>query len=352
MPGKTLQLVADPHDPEQSRAAIEQAAAILRGGGTVAFPTETVYGLGAHAMDASAVARIFEAKQRPAWDPLIVHIADFTALPGLAAAVPEAAHVWMQRFWPGPLTLLLEKRSEVPDAVTAGRSKVGLRIPRHPVAQALLRAAGVPVAAPSANRFGHVSPTTALHVLADLDGRIDAVLDGGPCEHGVESTVVDAASDPCVLYRPGAISLAQLAELWPRVIAYQEKDRAPGSLPEALPSPGVGIRHYAPRASLTLVESEATQATQLLQALATAMRQGTTGVLLPEGIVSVHAVPAGVMIVPWGRWKEPESMASALFAGLRKLDAMGVATIVCPLPPPQGIGAAIRDRLQKAARAK
>jgi L-threonylcarbamoyladenylate synthase len=351
MPRKTLQLVADRHDPEQSRAAIEQAAAILRGGGTVAFPTETVYGLGGHALDASAVARIFEAKQRPAWDPLIVHLADSAALPGLASAVPEAARIWMQRFWPGPLTLLLEKQSEVPDAVTAGRSKVGLRMPQHPVAQALLRAAGVPVAAPSANLFGHVSPTTALHVLADLDGRIDAVLDGGPCEHGVESTVVDAASDPCVLYRPGAISLAQLADLWPRIVAYQEKDRVPGSLPEALPSPGVGIRHYAPRASLALVEPGAAQAAELRQALITAMQQGSTGLLLPDGIVSVHAVPMGVVIVPWGRSNEPESMASKLFAGLRTLDALGVATIVCPLPTAAGIGAAIRDRLQKAARA-
>jgi L-threonylcarbamoyladenylate synthase len=352
MPGNTLQLVADPHDPERSRAAIEQAAAILRNGGTVAFPTETVYGLGAHALDASAVARIFEAKQRPAWDPLIVHIADFAAVHSLAAAIPEAARVWMERFWPGPLTLLFEKRSEVPDAVTAGRSKVGLRMPRHPVAQALLRAAGVPVAAPSANRFGHVSPTTALHVLADLDGRIDAVLDGGPCEHGVESTVVDAASDPCVLYRPGAVSLAQLAELWPRVVAYQERDHVPGSLPEALPSPGVGIRHYAPRASLTLVEPGPMQAAELRQALSTGLLQGSTGLLLPEGTLSVHAVPPGVVIVPWGRWSEPESMASTLFAGLRALDAMGVATIVCPLPTAEGIGAAIRDRLQKAARAK
>src|ERR1039458_1717655 len=176
---KTLRLVVDPGHLETAEAeeALGRAAEILRAGGLVALPTETVYGLGANALDAAAVERIFEAKQRPAWDPVIVHISDLAMLDGLVGEVPAAARKLMEAFWPGPLTLLLPRTAEVPDAVTAGRALVGVRMPAHPVARELIRLAGVPVAAPSANRFGHISPTTALHVLADLDGRIDAVLD-------------------------------------------------------------------------------------------------------------------------------------------------------------------------------
>ena len=347
----TLRLFVDPKDPERTQAAIGEAAAILRRGGTVAFPTETVYGLGANALDPAAVAAIFEAKQRPAWDPLIVHLPDASGLDGLVTAVPEPARRWMERFWPGPLTLLLEKHAQVPDAVTAGRSRVGVRVPRHPVAQALLRAAGIPVAAPSANVFGHVSPTTAAHVLADLDGRIDAILDGGPCEHGVESTVVDAAADPCVLYRPGAVSLEQLAAVWPRVEAYQEVPSTKTQSPASLPSPGVGIRHYAPRAQVVLIEYGARQPERLLQAFDEASRSGRVGVLLPEGLLPSFSPPPDAEMFAWGRWGEPESMANGLFAGLRSLDAAGVETILCPVPAPEGIGRAIGDRLHKAARA-
>ncbi len=347
----TLRLFADPNDPERARVAIEQAAAILRRGGTVAFPTETVYGLGANALDAAAVAAIFEAKQRPSWDPLIVHIADSGQLRGLVKAIPEPAKVWMEYFWPGPLTLLLEKESRVPDAVTAGRSRVGVRVPRHPVAQALLRAAGLPVAAPSANLFSHVSPTSAAHVLADLDGRIDAVLDGGACEHGVESTVVDAAADPCVLYRPGAVSLEQLAALWPGVTAYREARSPAAQHPESLPSPGVGIRHYAPRARVVPVAYGEQQADQFRAALADAEAE-TIGILLPEGFLPGLALPPHAITFAWGSWSEPESMASSLYAGLRSLDAAGVNTILCPVPSDAGVGRAIGDRLGKAARTR
>src|ERR1019366_6635068 len=190
---KTLRLAVDPFHLEtaEARAMIGHAATILRAGRLVAMPTETVYGLGANALDAAAVARIFAAKQRPAWDPVIVHIASETMLEELTTEIPDTARKLIAAFWPGPLTLLLPRTAKVPDAVTAGRPLVGVRMPAHPVAFELINQAGVPVAAPSANTFGHISPTTAAHVLQDLDGRIDVVLDAGPTEHGVESTVLE-----------------------------------------------------------------------------------------------------------------------------------------------------------------
>ncbi|HLJ79708.1 MAG TPA: L-threonylcarbamoyladenylate synthase, partial [Acidobacteriaceae bacterium] len=209
---KTQRLLADAGDLENpaSKQSIRQAAEILRGGGTVAFPTETVYGLGANALDARAVAKIFEAKQRPNWDPLIVHVADVAMLDALTVQVPESARRLIEAFWPGPLTLLLPKNQQVPDIVTAGLPRVGLRMPAHPVARALLQAAQLPVAAPSANTFGRTSPTTAEHVAQDLEGRIDAILDGGETTHGVESTVVAVSDEGCVIFRPGVITLEQI----------------------------------------------------------------------------------------------------------------------------------------------
>ncbi len=337
---QTFRLTVDPVHPDPS--AIAEAAKIVRAGGLVAFATETVYGLGANAFDPAAVARIFEAKQRPAWDPLIVHIADLASLFTIAADLPEPGRRWAAKFWPGPLTLLLERISHVPDAVTAGRTRVGVRIPVHPAAQALLRAAGVPIAAPSANRFGHVSPTTADHVLADLDGRIDAVLDAGPCRHGLESTVVDPNENPCVVYRPGAVTLEQLRELWPRTVLHQAV--ISGEPPSAMPSPGVGLRHYAPRAALVLFESTE----DLREALASA--PPGTGLLLPEGLLAPSAIPSHVKVQPWAAWGRLDALGQQLFASLRALDTSGVERILCPLPPAEGLGAALRDRLLKAAR--
>ncbi len=342
----TQYLRVDSHDPDLS--IIAEAAHILRGGGTVAFVTETVYGLGANALDPVAVARIFAAKQRPAWDPLIVHIDGFPALSTVAASLSEPAQRWAERFWPGPLTMLLPRSPAIPDAVTAGRPRVGVRMPHHPVAQALLRAVGIPVAAPSANRFGHVSPTTAAHVLADLDGRIDAVLDGGPADHGLESTVVDACEDPCIVYRPGAVTLEQLQAVWPRVRMHQPETGT--GEPHSLPSPGVGLRHYAPRATLVLIEYDPLQAVTLMRALTA---EPDTGVLLPDGLLlpgQRAALPPDVTVFAWGNWASPEQLAQRLFAGLRVLDGKGVARIVCPLPAPAGLGLALRDRLEKASR--
>ena len=331
---QTLHLSAE--KPEQ----IIQAAELLRSGRLVAFATETVYGLGANALSTEAVARIFEAKRRPSWDPLIVHIASVAQLAQVAVIPPQLASRLLAlaaAFWPGPLTLLLPRKEAIPDAVTAGRDLVGVRIPSHPAALALLREANLPIAAPSANRFGHTSPTTAAHVLADLEGRIDAVLDAGPTSVGVESTVLDPTQTPMVLYRPGAVTAEQIrAATGVEVTVYEPA--AVETPPEALPSPGVGIRHYAPRATLVLVEAwvEPPQA------------GAEAGVMLPEG----WQVPAGAVVYAWGRWEDLETLAARMFAGLRELDDRGVEAIVCPLPAAGGLGDALRDRLRKAAMTK
>jgi L-threonylcarbamoyladenylate synthase len=336
---------------------IERVAAIWRGGGTVAFPTETVYGLGANAFDAKAVEAIFAAKQRPAWDPVIVHVSDGLPLGRLVAEVSDTARALMEAFWPGPLTLLLPRGPDVPDVVTAGRPLVGVRVPAHPVARALISAAGMPIAAPSANSFGRPSPTTAAHVLEDLDGRIDAVVDGGPTRHGVESTVVDASQLPIIVYRPGAVTLEALRGVAGEVKLYEGAGLEPGEESSGLPSPGVGSRHYAPRARMVLVETQAAEDEEavvgfrLFHAVAKLRREGNgvrVGVMAPEEFKS--DVRAAHAIFGWGRWADLESLAQRLFAGLRWLDTQEATHIVCPLPAERGIGRALRDRLEKAAR--
>ncbi len=322
--------------------ALMEAAEILRRGGLVAFPTETVYGLGANALDADAVEKIFAAKQRPHWDPVIVHVADVAGARGVTLAWPEAAERLAAAFWPGPLTMLLSRTMKIPDVCTAGREKAGVRVPAHPVALALIAAAGVPVAAPSANRFGHTSPTTAEHVLGDLEGRIDAILDAGACAVGVESTVLDPTTDPAIIYRPGGVTAEQIRRVLGDVVVAERgiSDEVP---PEALESPGLGIRHYAPRARVILVESEG----ELSRVLEREAREHRVGVLLPKG----WAAPgAGVIALDWGSWSEPESLARELYGQMRALDDRGVDVIVCPMPPADGIGLAIRDRLRKAAK--
>lgn len=368
-------------------ASIARAAAILRSGGTVAFPTETVYGLGANALDAEAVAGIFQAKQRPSWDPLIVHVSSLAMMAEVVERFTGDAERLAARFWPGPLTLLLPRSSRVPDAVTAGRRLVGVRMPAHPVALALIEAAGVPIAAPSANTFGCTSPTRARYVAQDLMGRIDAILDGGDTEHGLESTVVEPEPEAesesgsesesgagprgrVVLYRPGIVTAQQLQEVCHgEVVHYQPAAKTAQSrtAPEALPSPGVGIRHYAPRARLELVAHEdsasvekagsgqphgRSQAEALIQAIQAAEKAGErVGVLLPRDFAALPA-DCKAEVYDWGSWQHPEQLAQRLFAGLRELDAAGVSWIVCPLPPQAGVGLAICDRLQKAARPK
>ena len=324
-------------------ATIEQAAAILRAGGLVAFPTETVYGLGADALNPAAVAKIFEAKQRPGWDPLIVHVTDRAMLERVAVAPKGAgiAEKLMTAFWPGPLTLLLPRAAELPDAVTAGRELVGVRMPAHPVARELIRLAGVPVAAPSANRFGHTSPTTAAHVVADLDGRIDAVLDGGQTRVGVESTVLDV--EAMRIYRPGAVTAADIAGVTgkePEIVvgAQTAKSEEAGRI-----SPGLDMRHYAPRARLVLVRDQG----ELLDEVGK-YRAGEVGVMLPDDWKAGNATA----VFRWGPWGNPEILARLLFFGLRLLDGRDVKVIVCPVPEMGGLGEAIRDRLRKAAKSE
>ena len=325
----------------KSTDGVARAAELLRGGGTVAFPTETVYGLGANALDAAAVGMIFAAKQRPAWDPVIVHVEGYEMLEQVAE-VPAGDKgcvvvKLMEAFWPGPLTLLLPRTAAIPDVVTAGRPLVGVRSPAHPVARMLIRLAGVPVAAPSANRFGAPSPTTAAHVLADLDGRIDAVLDGGATRVGVESTVLDVAAR--TIYRPGAVTAEMIAE------AIGEEVRVVPSAGvvtlEAMASPGMGMRHYAPRARLVLVTGQ----DGLLREIAN-HSAAEVGVMLPDGW---NAGGAGA-VWRWGPWNDAPTLARLLFAGLRMLDERGVKAIVCPVPTMDGLGEALRDRLEKAAR--
>jgi L-threonylcarbamoyladenylate synthase len=354
---KTLRLSVDPAhlDDADSRRAIAQAADILRHGGLVAFPTETVYGLGANALDPAAVARIFEAKQRPAWDPVIVHIAGPVAenqmLQNLVTEIPSRARDLMANFWPGPLTLLLPRSAAVPDAVTAGRALVGIRMPAHPVAFELIRQAGVPVAAPSANAFGHISPTTAAHVLEDLDGRIDVILDAGPTEHGVESTVLDPNQDPMMIYRPGAITQQQIREIAGAVDSFQSLTQPHAEPREALPSPGVGLRHYAPRAELVLIKAPLRELPYELTKKARRHPSERIGLMLPDEIrtATIADSDPSVAIFPWGSWWNPEELARNLYAGLRALDSQDCTLILCPVPPGDGLGAAIRDRLLKAA---
>jgi L-threonylcarbamoyladenylate synthase len=350
---QTLRLTVDPHDlaSEASRASLKRAAEILRAGGTVALPTETVYGLGANALDVLAIAKVFAAKQRPSWDPLIVHISDTEMLRQVVASAPQSAAKLIAAFWPGPLTLLLPKGDSVPDAVTAGRPRVGVRMPQHPVAQALIREAGVPIAAPSANRFGRTSPTTAEHVAEDLDGRIDAILDSGETIHGLESTVIDVCEDPCIIYRPGVISLEEIRAVGVEVVMFREVAAKNAGEPASLPSPGVGLRHYAPRAKLILIDGHGeAQIAAFGRALEQAQQNGAVpGLMLPDAFESA-ANGSRAIIYYWGKWSDAEELAQRLFAGLRSLDKEGATVIVCPLPTAAGIGVAIRDRLLKAAR--
>ena len=339
---KTLRLAVDANaiDSPDSMASLSQGAELLRQGGTVAFPTETVYGLGANALDQAAVQAIFEAKQRPSWDPLIVHVVNQEQLGMVAVDIPGNGRLLMEAFWPGPLTLLLPKSPGVPAIVTAGRTRVGVRMPRHPVARRLIELAAVPIAAPSANSFGRTSPTRAEFVLEDLDGRIDAVIDSGDATLGLESTVVDVCEEPPILYRPGMVTLQQLRSLCPSLTAYREPQTGVSG---AQASPGIGMKHYSPRARLLLLED----AEKLSSFAAELQAAGeTVGVMMPTAFMK----EAGHLVYEWGDLNDQEKLARRLFAGLRELDAAGATVIVCPLPENLGLGVTIRDRLLKAAR--
>jgi L-threonylcarbamoyladenylate synthase len=339
----------DPIHPDA--AALTRAAGCLRRGGLVAFPTETVYGLGVHALDRAAVQRLFAAKGRPASDPLIVHIDSLDRIHELVLSVPDAARDLAARFWPGPLTLVLPRSPQVPDEVTAGLPTVAVRIPAHPVARALLAAAAVPVAAPSANLFSRPSPTRASHVLDDLAGRIDLVVDGGPTQVGVESTVLDLSGDIPRVLRPGAVSIEMLRTVLPRV-----EQRTGEPVGSAMPSPGMLERHYSPRAPLTMYEGASHDAVARLvrDACASIAKGQRIGILAADedraALAEIERLGAGATIVYLGSERDLATVASRLYAAMRELDASGVDRIlVRGFPGDEGLAAAIQDRLRRAS---
>ncbi|MFD2766268.1 L-threonylcarbamoyladenylate synthase [Micromonospora eburnea] len=308
-------------------SGIAEAAAVLRTGGLVAFPTETVYGLGANALDARAAARIFEAKARPSFDPLITHLADAADLPGLVGAVPPAVAALVDRFWPGPLTLIVDRPAAIPPIVTSGLPTMAVRVPDEPSARALIAAAGVPVAAPSANRFGQLSPTRAEHVVAGLGDAVEVVLDGGPTRCGIESTIVDARGERPVVLRLGALPVEALVE------AVGPVDVRPGSSGQPV-APGTLAAHYAPRTPLRLGAAEPAP--------------GDGG---RRGFLAFRERPAGAwaaveVLSPEG---DLTAAAARLFDALHRLDAAGVTEIVVEPVPEVGVGRAINDRLRRAA---
>jgi len=350
IPTKVIRV--DPFHPEV--AIIKHAAELIQKGQLVVFPTETVYGLGADALQPQAIERIFTAKGRPFSDPLIVHIANRSILQTLVGDVPLAAHKLVDAFWPGPLTLILPAGPSVPRLVTAGLPTVAIRMPRHPIALALIRAAGSPIAAPSANRFMHVSPTTAQHVLADLNGQVPLILDSGPCEVGVESTVLDLCSDRATILRPGGVSLEALRIVLPEIQPPQPRPitnhtSSKDELPQV--SPGQMLIHYSPAVPTFLFEGKIESMREAMLAEVQHRRaQGEqVGVLVAnEDIIAFQG--SGAQIYALGN--TIEQIAMRLFTGLRELEEAGVHVILCRSFEAQGLGLAIRDRLCKAAGGK
>ena len=328
-------------DPERPDAEImRRAGDVLRRGGLVAFPTETVYGLGANALDANAVARIFDAKGRPTYDPLIVHVLNASAARAVAREWPEAADRLADAFWPGPLTLVVPKRALVPDIATAGLDTVAVRVPSHPVARAILEAATVPIAAPSANRFTELSPTRAEHVARALGDRVDLIVDGGPTTVGIESTVVDLCSDGPVVLRPGTIPTPALAAALGALDIAVADSRGAGVAPRH--APGMLDRHYAPRARIELFD-DASRATAAREAAAHRDRGEIVGALL---LAPLDAPLTHAMRMP----NDPAAYARALYHALHTLDAAGCEVVFVETPPGGAAWAGVRDRLSRAAQ--
>ena len=341
-----------------SPAAIAAAGRLLRDGGLVAFPTETVYGLGANALDAAAVGGIYRAKRRSADDPCIVHILDTSELSEVADVHDQAMAALLERLaralWPGPLTVVLPKAQRIPPVVTAGRPTVAVRVPAHPVARELLGAAGVPVAAPSANRFMHTSPTTAQHVWDDLAGEIDLIVDGGPAEVGIESTILDLTETPPVLLRPGGVGLERLREIVGHVHVAARRAGGGEDLAAAGPrkAPGLFARHYAPAAETVVYEGPPERVRAALRRDAGARRaQGQiVGILATEEDVPLLEADGGVHVRSVGRAGDSTGMARRLFGALRELEACGVTAILAHAPDDEsGLGRGVRDRLVRAA---
>ncbi len=313
------------------KSAIERAVAVLKSGGLVAFPTETVYGLGADARNPGALHKLYAVKGRPADHPVIVHLADRAQLPRWARDLPPAADRLAGKFWPGPLTLILGRAPGVSDAITGGQDTIGVRVPSHPVAHALLEKFGDGIAAPSANRFGHVSATTAGHVRQEFGDRVECILDGGPSEVGIESTIVDVSGDAPALLRPGQISAREIEETIGAPLAppHAESPRAPGTL----------AAHYAPATPLLVMEGD-----WLLELAATLTHQGKRVAVLARSAMQPLLKNLTWIAAP----PDARAYAHDLYANLRRLDAAGCDTLLVEQPPPTPEWAAINDRLGRA----
>lgn len=324
-------------------AGIAEAAALLRDGELVGMPTETVYGLAANALDGKAVSRIFEAKGRPQDNPLIVHIAEFDELLPLVSAIPDSARALAKRYWPGPLTMIFPHTALIPHEVSAGLATVAIRMPSHPVARALILASGVPIAAPSANLSGSPSPTTAQHVMNDMRGRIPAIVDGGECSVGVESTVIDMTGEvPCLL-RPGGITLEMLREVLGKVSV---NPAVTAKLKEGTvaASPGMKYKHYAPKAHVILVKGSAEGYVDYVNAQKANGKNDITAMCF-DGEEKELDVP----YVTYGRRDDAAAQAHNVFDILRHLDELGAKTVYCACPSSDGIGLAVYNRLLRAA---
>lgn len=327
--------------------AIREAAAWLREGRLVAFPTETVYGLGADATNPEAVASIYRAKGRPSDNPLIIHLASKQGLEEWVQEIPESGRLLARRFWPGPLTLILPHRGNLAPQVTAGLPTVGVRNPSHPVALAFLKHCGVPVAAPSANRSGKPSPTTAEHVWTDLEGRIDGILDGGATGVGVESTVVDVTVNPPVLLRPGGVTLEMLR----KVVGEVQMDPGLQQEQESPRSPGMKYRHYAPEGEMWVITGDGEAQVSRIQRMADeAMQSGKkTGILCTEEHASRYRAD---WVVVCGSRSRPDTIARELYGALRRFDKVGAQWIAAEGFPPRGVLHSVMNRLSKAAEGR
>ena len=325
-----------------TESVIEQAAETLKNGGLVAFPTETVYGLGADGLNGKAVKSIYEAKGRPSDNPLILHIADESMLDGIVSSVNDTAKALMDAFWPGPLTLVFPKTDKVPKETSGGLATVAVRFPAHPLAQKLILKSGTPIAAPSANSSGKPSPTKAEHVFEDLNGRIDWILDGGACEIGVESTVVDVTGEKPVILRPGKITIEQISELFEGT-TYDKHLIAEAGEVVAPKSPGMKYKHYAPKGKIEILAGT----TDKMQAYIDGHDGEKTAVLTFEQFALKHK-----NIYSLGNILNPEEGCAKLFDYFRTFDALGIEHIFAAMPEKSGVGFALYNRLLKAAGGK
>ena len=324
---------------------VQQAAQILKRGGLLGIPTETVYGLGANGLNEEAVANIFKAKGRPQDNPLILHIPDVGWLDRYCQNIPASAYALANAFWPGPLTMILERKPIVPDVVTAGLDTVGMRCPDHALCRKIIAAADVPVAAPSGNTSGRPSPTTARHMLEDMDGKIDAIMEGGACSVGVESTIIDLTCTPPRLLRPGGVTLEQLGEILGEVELDPAITRLMGA-GEQPRAPGMKYRHYAPKAPVTVVAGEAERSAAYIAAHA---GEGDGVICFEEYLPLFAREPGKMLVMDLGPAADQEEQARHIFDALRHFDHTAVPAIWAQCPDATGIGLAVANRLNKAA---